>query len=61
MSELAIEPDEIFLRLYGNIEKEAEEFKILTQYLPKVKIGDTSTDMLFDNKIALHHYLGLSI
>ncbi|MEA5139218.1 DUF3822 family protein [Arcicella rigui] len=61
MSELGIEPDEIFLRLYGNIEKDAEEYKVLTQYLPKVKIGDTSTDMLFDNKIALHHYLGLSI
>jgi hypothetical protein len=39
MNELEIEPDEIFLRLYGNIKEQTEDFDLLNQYLPNVKIG----------------------
>jgi hypothetical protein len=39
MNELEIEPDEIILRLYGNIKEQSEDFELLNQYLPNVKIG----------------------
>ena len=39
MSELGIEPDEIILRLYGNIKEQTEDFDLLNQYLTNVKIG----------------------
>lgn len=39
MNELEIEPDEIFFRLYGNIKEQSEDFNLLNQYLPNVKIG----------------------
>ncbi len=39
MNELEIEPDEIILRLYGNIKEQTEEFDLLNQYLTNVKIG----------------------
>ncbi|MCU0470935.1 MAG: DUF3822 family protein [Arcicella sp.] len=39
MNELGIEPDEIFLRLYGNISEQSEEFELMNEYLPNVKIG----------------------
>jgi hypothetical protein len=39
MNELEIEPDEIFLRLYGNIKEQTEDYDLLNQYLPNVKIG----------------------
>ena len=39
MNELGIEPDEIMLRLYGNIKEQTEEFDLLNQYLSNVKIG----------------------
>jgi Protein of unknown function (DUF3822) len=39
MNELEIEPDEIILRLYGNIKEQTEDFDLLNQYLTNVKIG----------------------
>ena len=39
MSELQIEPDEIILRLYGNIKEQTKDFDLLNQYLTNVKIG----------------------
>jgi hypothetical protein len=39
MNELEIEPDEIILRLYGNIQEQTEDFDSLSQYLTNVKIG----------------------
>ena len=39
MNELEIEPDEIILRLYGNIKEQTEKFDLLNQYLTNVKIG----------------------
>lgn len=39
MDELDIEPDEIILRLYGNIKEQTENFDLLNQYLTNVKIG----------------------
>ena len=39
MNELEIEPDEIFLRLYGNIQEQSEDFEILNQYLSNIKIS----------------------
>ncbi len=38
MNELEIEPDEIFLKLYGNIKEQSEDFEVLAQYLNNVKI-----------------------
>lgn len=59
MNELEIEPDEIFIRLYGNIEKESEVFTLLNQYLPKVKIGDSTTENTSENQVEIHRYIGL--
>ena len=39
ISELQIEPDEIILRLHGNIKEQTEDFDLLNQYLTNVKIG----------------------
>jgi hypothetical protein len=39
MNELEIEPDEIILRLNGNITEQSEDFELLNQYLPNVKIN----------------------
>ena len=39
MHELEIEPDEIILRVNGNITKQSEDFELLNQYLPNVKIS----------------------
>ena len=39
MNELEIEPDEIILRLNGNISEQSEDFELLNQYLPNVKIN----------------------
>lgn len=39
INELEIEPDEIILRLYGNIKEQTEQFDLLNQYLTNVKIG----------------------
>jgi len=39
MNELEIEPDEIILRLNGNIVETSEDFELLNQYLPNVKIN----------------------
>ena len=39
INELEIEPDEIILRLYGNIKEQTEDFDSLSQYLTNVKIG----------------------
>ncbi len=39
MNELEIEPHEIILRLQGNIVESSEDFKLLKQYLPNVKIN----------------------
>ncbi len=38
MNELGIEPDEIILRLNGNITEQSEDFELLNQYLPNVKM-----------------------
>ena len=37
MNELEIEPDEIILRLTGNISETSADFELLNQYLPNVK------------------------
>lgn len=39
MNELEIEPNEIILTLNGNIDETSEDFELLNQYLPKVKIN----------------------
>lgn len=39
MNELEIEPDEIILRVNGNITEQSEDFELLNQYLPNVKIS----------------------
>jgi Protein of unknown function (DUF3822) len=39
MNELEIEPDEIILRVNGNISENTEDFELLNQYLPNVKIN----------------------
>jgi Protein of unknown function (DUF3822) len=39
MNELNIEPDEIILRLNGNIIEQSEDFELLNQYLPNVKLS----------------------
>jgi Protein of unknown function (DUF3822) len=39
MNELEIEPDEIILRVNGNITEKSEDFELLNQYLPNVKIS----------------------
>ena len=39
MNELEIEPDEIILRVNGNIIEQSEDFELLSQYLPNVKIS----------------------
>jgi Protein of unknown function (DUF3822) len=39
MNELGIEPDEIILRLYGNIIEQSEDFDLLNQFLPNVKMS----------------------
>lgn len=39
MNELEIEPDEIILRIYGNIKEQSEDFDLLNQYLTNIKIG----------------------
>ena len=39
MNELKIEPDEIFLRLHGNIKEESEDFQLINQYLNNIKIS----------------------
>ncbi len=39
LNELEIEPDEIILRLSGNIIEQSEDFELLTQYLTNVKIN----------------------
>ena len=39
MNELGIEPDEIILRINGNITEQSEDFELLNQYLPNVKIS----------------------
>jgi hypothetical protein len=39
MNELEIEPDEIILRVNGNITEQSEDFVLLNQYLPNVKIS----------------------
>jgi hypothetical protein len=39
MNELNIEPDEIILRLNGNITEQTEDFELLNQYLPNVKMS----------------------
>lgn len=39
MNELEIEPDEIILRINGNIAEQSEDFELLNQYLPNVKIS----------------------
>ena len=61
MNELEIEPDEIFIRLYGNIDKESEEFILLNQYLPKVKIGDSLNENIEESLIEKHRYLWLLV
>jgi Protein of unknown function (DUF3822) len=38
MNELEIEPDEVIIRLNGNIIEQSEDFELLNQYLPNVKI-----------------------
>lgn len=38
MNELEIEPDEIILRISGNVNEQTEDFELLNQYLPNVKI-----------------------
>lgn len=59
MSELEIEPDEVFIRLYGNIDLNSADYLLLNQYLPKVKIGDTTHEHLLENQIEEHRYIGL--
>ncbi len=39
MNELEIEPDEIILRLNGDISESSTDFELLNQYLPNVKIN----------------------
>lgn len=59
MSELEIEPDEIFIRLYGNVDAESVDYLLLNQYLPKVKIGDIIHENLLENQIEEHRYIGI--
>lgn len=42
MNELEIEPDEIFLKLCGNINEQSEDFQVINQYLNNVKISPFS-------------------
>jgi len=39
LNELEIEPDEIFLKLYGNIKEQSEDFELISQYLNNIKIS----------------------
>lgn len=39
MNELEIEPDEIFLKFYGNINEQSEDFQVISQYLTNIKIS----------------------
>jgi hypothetical protein len=39
LNELEIEPDEIILRLNGNISEQSEDFELIAQYLPNIKIN----------------------
>jgi hypothetical protein len=59
LNETQIEPDEILLRLYGNVKEQSEDFELLLQYLPNVMLGDAINEQLFLEVIPSYRYVGL--
>lgn len=59
MNEIRVEPDEILVRLFGEVSDESEEFELLTKYLPNIQIGGIPTEALRFQEIPMHRFINL--
>ncbi|MFC0181740.1 Protein of unknown function [Pseudarcicella hirudinis] len=59
MNEIRIEPDEILVKLFGEVSDESEEFNLLTKYLPKIQIGGIPGETLRFQEIPAHRFINL--